>query len=144
MKSKTFAKPLSAIDARFEAQKIAFGPVVFQCVRIARKWGLLESIDRSPNGSSVEELAADHRRSDYAVSVLLESCLSAGIVGIKEDRYYLEKIGDLVELAWRKGAKLDDYRDNFSIWEEAMVELGIDSKKYIGERKVHCYQRKDL
>lgn len=47
-----------------------------------------------------------------------------------------EKIGDLVELAWRKGAKLDDYRDNFSIWEEAMVELGIDSKKYIGERKL--------
>ncbi len=96
MKSLTFAKPLSAIDARFEAQKIAFGPVVFQCVRIARKWGLLESIDRSPKGSSVEELAAHHRRSDYAVSVLLESCLSAGIVGIKEDRYYLEKIGDLV------------------------------------------------
>ena len=96
MKSKTFAKPLSAIDARSEAQKIAFGPVVFQCVRIARKWGLLESIDRSPNGSLIEELAALHRRSDYAVSVLLESCLSAGVVGIKENRYYLEKIGDFV------------------------------------------------
>ena len=34
--SKTFARPMSALDARFEAQKLAFGPVVFQCVRIAR------------------------------------------------------------------------------------------------------------
>jgi len=96
MKNKTFAKPLPAIDARFEAQKIAFGPVVFQCVRIAMKWGLLESIDRSPSGQSIEELAAFHQRSEYAVSVLLESCLSAGVVGRKEDRYYLEKIGDFM------------------------------------------------
>lgn len=45
-----------------------------------------------------------------------------------------EKTGELIELAWRKGAKLDDYRDNFFIWKEAMDELGIDDKLYLGAR----------
>ena len=55
--SKTFAKPMSALDARFEAQKLAFAPVVFQCVRIARKWGLLERIDASADGLTIADLA---------------------------------------------------------------------------------------
>lgn len=96
MTSKTFASPLSAIDARFEAQKLAFGPVVFQCVRIARKWGLLESIDDSATGCTVAELASRHQRSEYAISVVLESCLSAGVVSLKEGRYGLDKIGEFV------------------------------------------------
>jgi radical SAM family uncharacterized protein len=45
-----------------------------------------------------------------------------------------ERIGDLVELAWKKGAKLDDYRHNFSIWKEAMEELNLDEEDYLGER----------
>ena len=32
----------SAFAARFEAQKIAYGPVVFQCVRYAWKRGMLQ------------------------------------------------------------------------------------------------------
>jgi len=96
MTSKTFAKPLSTLDARFEAQKLAFAPVVFQCVRIALKWGLLESIDRAKEGCTVAELAAMHQRSEYAISVLLESCLSAGVVSSVEDRYRLDKIGNYV------------------------------------------------
>jgi SAM-dependent methyltransferase len=96
MTSKTFAKPLSALDARFEAQKLAFGPLVFQCVRIALKWGLLESIDRAKSGLTIAELAQSHHRSEYAISVLLESWLSAGVVKSIEDRYHLEKIGHFV------------------------------------------------
>jgi radical SAM family uncharacterized protein len=45
-----------------------------------------------------------------------------------------EKIGDLVEMAWNKGAKLDDYRHNFSIWKEAIDELGLNEEDYLGER----------
>ena len=30
--------------------------------------------------------------------------------------------------------KLDDYRDNYSIWMEAIEELGLDPKKYLGSR----------
>ena len=57
--SKTFARPMSALDARFEAQKLAFGPVVFQCVRIARKWGVLGRIDASAEGRTIAELAGE-------------------------------------------------------------------------------------
>lgn len=43
-----------------------------------------------------------------------------------------EKIADLVELAYKKGVKLDDYRDNFALWKEAIDELGLEEEKYIG------------
>lgn len=96
MTSQSFAKPMSALDARFDAQKIAFGPVVFQCVRIARKWGVLAELDRHPEGLGIAELAARLGRSDYALSVLLESCLSAGVVRLEEDRYRIEKTGQIL------------------------------------------------
>ena len=76
---RTFAGPMSALDARFAAQKLAFGPVVFQCVRIARKWGVLAQIDGRDDGCTLAELAAASGRSEYALSVLLETCLSAGV-----------------------------------------------------------------
>jgi len=47
-----------------------------------------------------------------------------------------EKMGDLVELAWKKGAKLDDYRNNFDFWKAAIDELALDEKKYLGEREL--------
>ncbi|MGL4980666.1 MAG: TIGR03960 family B12-binding radical SAM protein [Fusobacteriaceae bacterium] len=47
-----------------------------------------------------------------------------------------EKTGELIELAWKKGAKLDDYRDNYTIWEEAMKDLGIDGSYYLGTRDI--------
>ena len=47
-----------------------------------------------------------------------------------------EKTGELIKLAYEKGAKLDDYRDNFEIWKEAMEELNISEKTYLGEKKL--------
>lgn len=96
MTSRTFAKPISELEARFEAQKLAFGPVVFQCVRIAHKWGVLEQVDRHADGCTVAELARALGRSEYALSVLLESCLSAAVVSVRDDRYRIEKTGQVV------------------------------------------------
>jgi hypothetical protein len=93
---RSFVRPLSALDARFEAQKIAFGPVVFQCVRIARKWGVLECLDRAESGCTLPELAKRLGRSEYALCVLLESCLSAGVVSLDAERFRIEKIGRFV------------------------------------------------
>lgn len=45
-----------------------------------------------------------------------------------------EKIADLVELAFKKGVKLDDYRDNFALWKEAIDELNLKDEDYLGER----------
>lgn len=48
-----------------------------------------------------------------------------------------ERIGELVELAWRGGAKLDDYKDNFNIWKRAMEELGMDENEYLRARDMN-------
>ena len=45
-----------------------------------------------------------------------------------------ELTGKLIELAFVKGAKLDDYRDNFEVWQEAMADLGITEERYLGSR----------
>lgn len=84
----------SAFAARFEAQKIAFGPVVFQCVRYAWKRGMLQALaDAGEQGLSVTELAAGGRWTEYALKVVLETCLSAGVVYLHGGRYALDKAG---------------------------------------------------
>ena len=86
---------LRGLPARFEAQKIAFGPVVFQGVRIAWKSGLLARLDQAGK-ASVAELATSNGLSEYAISVLLETALSAGVVGREVGQYSLTRIGDNV------------------------------------------------
>ncbi|MBZ8143389.1 SAM-dependent methyltransferase, partial [Rubrivivax gelatinosus] len=95
MQNKTFSPPgQRAFAARFEAQKIAFGPVVFQCVHYAWKRGVLQALaDAGEAGRSVDDLAATGRWSAYALKVVLESCLSAGVVALAEGRYQLDKTG---------------------------------------------------
>jgi hypothetical protein len=88
---------LRGLPARFEAQKIAFGPVVFQCVRIAWKSGLLAKLDEAgKHGICSRDLAEQTGWSEYAIDVLLESALSAGVVRREEDRYSLTRVGDNV------------------------------------------------
>jgi len=84
----------TAFAARFEAQKIAFGPVVFQCVRYAWKRGVLQALaDAGGTGLTVAELAASGTWTAYALKVVLESCLSAGVVSLHDGRYVLDKTG---------------------------------------------------
>lgn len=45
-----------------------------------------------------------------------------------------EKTGELIELAFKKGVKLDDHRDNYDIWMSAMDELGLSWEEYLGTR----------
>lgn len=91
------ADGLRGLPARYEAQKIAFGPVVFQCVRIAWKSGLLARVDEAGNaGSTTGQLAEACGLSPYAVEVLLESALSAGVVRREDGRYSLTRVGDNV------------------------------------------------
>jgi SAM-dependent methyltransferase len=98
MQNKSFSPDRqSAFAARFEAQKIAFGPVVFQCVRYAWKRGLLQALaEAGDKGLSVSELADTGRWSAYAVKVVLETCLSSGVVRRVEGRYVLDKAGYIV------------------------------------------------
>lgn len=98
MQTKRFSPVTQrAFDARFSAQRIAFGPVVFQCVRHAWKHGMLDAVAQAGSaGASTAELAATGRWTTYALQVVLESCLSAGVVRLEATRWILDKAGGCV------------------------------------------------
>ena len=89
---------IKAVDAKFEAQKIAFGPLVFQAVRALLDLGLLKAIsDSGEKGLSINEVVQKTSVSVYAAHVLLELSLGMNIVKLLphkvEDRFILGKIG---------------------------------------------------
>ncbi|STO30865.1 radical SAM family uncharacterized protein [Fusobacterium necrogenes] len=47
-----------------------------------------------------------------------------------------EKTGELIELAWKSGAKLDDYKDNFNIWKKAIDDLKFGEDEYLRARDI--------
>ncbi|MDO8179330.1 MAG: class I SAM-dependent methyltransferase [Undibacterium sp.] len=95
MLDKNFSpKGQSAFAARFEAQKIAFGPVVFQCVRYAWKRGMLQALaDAGNHGLTLVNMAATKQWTEYALKLVLETCLSAGVVYLRDGCYVLDKSG---------------------------------------------------
>jgi 2-polyprenyl-3-methyl-5-hydroxy-6-metoxy-1,4-benzoquinol methylase len=87
-------KNISALDAQLEAQKIAFSPVIFQCVRVLKEWGILELLHVSgKKGLCLDEICKQTKKSRYAISVLLESALSAYVIEQDGDKFLLTKIG---------------------------------------------------
>jgi 2-polyprenyl-3-methyl-5-hydroxy-6-metoxy-1,4-benzoquinol methylase len=88
---------ISAFEAQFEAQKIAFAPVIFQVVRTMRDFGILKLLSSHKEGLSLEEISEKSEVSVYGTKVLLESAVSASVVLVEDERYYLGKIGYFLE-----------------------------------------------
>jgi len=90
---------ISALDAKYEAQKIAFAPVVFQVAKVLRDKGVLSYLRKQKNkGANIATLSEDLGISEYGLRVLLEMALSAEIVECKEEEIYLlSKIGYFLE-----------------------------------------------
>lgn len=87
-------KALSAFDAKFEAQKIAFGPVSFQVAHCLLKFEVLAIIDKAgEQGVTLAKLAQTNMLSEYALGVLLDMGLSMGLVWLNEDAFVLDKTG---------------------------------------------------
>ncbi len=76
----SFNSPLTATDARFAAQRIAFAPVVFQVVQVMRRTGLLRTLVAARDWMRQEDVERSNPLSSYAITVLLETAMSAGIV----------------------------------------------------------------
>lgn len=88
-------KQRSAIDAQYEAQKIAYAPVIFQAVRSMRELGILSALEKAGRkGCDAETIAEDTGLSLYAVNTLLESGVSCEVVDQNDNGLFsLSKIG---------------------------------------------------
>jgi hypothetical protein len=97
MKKDFGSDKLSAINAKFEAQKIAFGPIMFQAARLLRETGILEFLKSAKgNGCDPHEIADQVKLSVYAIKVLLDAGLSMGVVKLINEKYHLTKTGFFV------------------------------------------------
>ena len=82
-----------AVDAKYDAQKIAFGPIMFQAALALRNLGILDLVKDTEDGVTIEEAAKKLNLPVYGVKVLLEAGLSLEVVYAKDDRFYLTKTG---------------------------------------------------
>ncbi|OJV15581.1 MAG: methyltransferase [Dyadobacter sp. 50-39] len=86
-------KELSAIEAKYEAQKIAFGPMYFQSVVALRDLGILQYISENRKGVSIANIIEHVHVSEYGVTLLLEAAEILGVVEIEEEIVRISKIG---------------------------------------------------
>jgi hypothetical protein len=85
---------LSALKAKTEAQKIAFGPVMFQAARALNELGILDEVAKSGKaGADAQKIAQITGISKYGVEVLLDAGLSMGLVMLRNGKYVLTKTG---------------------------------------------------
>lgn len=84
----------SALQAKQEAQRIAFGPFVFQASKALRDLGVLRAIEAAgDDGLTLADIVAQVELSTYAVRVLVEAGLGIGSLVQKQDRFVLTKLG---------------------------------------------------
>lgn len=81
------------VQARSDAQRIAFGPIVFQAAVAMRRLGILEFLHKPATGRTLTEIAQKTGLSEYGIKVLLETGLSSGMVALSGERYTLTKTG---------------------------------------------------
>jgi hypothetical protein len=82
-----------AVQAKFDAQKIAFGPIMFQAALALRNLGILQLLHETKEGMTIEEVAGQLKIPEYGVKVLLEAGLSLEVVWVENERFKLTKTG---------------------------------------------------
>lgn len=84
----------TAYEAKSEAQRIAFAPVVFQACRLLRKYGVLEQVQSAGGkGLTLEEVVTRSSVSHYGIKVLMEAGLGIGLLCLNEGRFTLTRLG---------------------------------------------------
>lgn len=94
---------IRAVDAKFEAQKIAFAPLAFQAVRAMLELGILRAIsDAGDDGITRSDLALKAGVSEYGAGVLCEMALGMNVIKLNEssvegdeasEKFVIGKIG---------------------------------------------------
>ena len=83
----------TALQAKSDAQKIAFAPIMFQAAKALRDLGILSFLRRNKDGCSLGEIAQKAGIPEYGALVLLEAGLSLEMIMVEEDKYTLTKTG---------------------------------------------------
>ncbi len=83
----------SAFQAQFDAQKIAYAPIMFQAARALRNLGILKVVKEHREGITIEDVAKELNLQVYGVKVLLEAGLSIELVYAKDHKYFITKTG---------------------------------------------------
>ena len=77
---------IRAVDAKFEAQKIAFAPMFYQAIRTMLELGMMQAInDAGDAGISRKELAEKAKISEYGAGVLCEMALGMNVIKLSQD-----------------------------------------------------------
>lgn len=85
---------LTALQAKEQAQKLAFAPIAFQAARSLDELGILGALDTAVEGLDTASIATRCGVSEYGVAVLLDMGLSAQIVTQdNQRRYHLARLG---------------------------------------------------
>lgn len=86
--------PLTALQAKNEAQKLAFSPITFHTARTLRDLGILAALDSAQKtGLSAQAISDKTGISEYGVKVLLDMALSAYIVTWNKPNYIIANLG---------------------------------------------------
>ena len=84
----------SALQAKFDAQKIAFAPIMFQAAKALRDLGILEYLKKyGRKGAEISTIANKLNLSVYGVKVLLEAGLSLELVRLDDNKFFITKTG---------------------------------------------------
>ncbi len=135
----------SAVDAKFEAQKIAFAPFVFQASMALRDLGILKIIeDAGTVGVTQEEIVAKLTLSNYGVRVLVEAGLGMGLLIINDGKYTITRVGYYVLNDPMTIANMDFVQDinyqGFFHLKDSIVNGKPEGLKVIGKQYETFYQ----
>lgn len=138
MPQEVQSKDLTAVEARHEAQKIAFGPVTFQCALALRNTGILKAVaDSRKQGISADDLSAKTGISKYGVKVLLDMAHSMKMVYTENDHYWLLKTGHFILNDKMTEVNMDFVQDvcyeGMNYLEEAIREVKPAGLKVFGD-----------
>lgn len=128
----------NALEAQYEAQKIAFAPIIFQVAKSLRDLGILKLLlQHHKEGLSPDAILEHINISPYGLRVLLESGISADIVKEEKGRYFATKTGFFLQNDTMTNVNMNyshyvNYQALYSL-EESIKEGKPEGLKHFGE-----------
>ena len=91
------SKQMSAIEAKYEAQKIAFAPFYFHAPIALKELGILDCISKNRRGVLLKEIVDETGLSIYGIKILLEAGIAANLLEENEEGYlFLTSVGQFI------------------------------------------------